>query len=80
MSSNTLDQALHNAGDANRDARDAQRWLDRLSSGESPPGGWEPVCRDLLAAYLRLEAEHSRIRSQLVRILHIVSPEFRDRH
>ncbi len=67
--------------DTNGDALepvDAERWLERLAAGETPRGGWEPVCRDLLLAYSRLQQEHSRVMSQMGRILRIVSPEFGD--
>lgn len=64
-------------GDA-LDTFDAERWLERLAAGETPSDGWEPVCRDLLLAYSRLQQEHSRVMSQMVRILGIVSPEFGD--
>lgn len=65
--------------DSNGDAwksTDIERWLDRLAAGETPHDGWEPVCRDLLLAYSRLQQEHSRVMNQMVRILRIVSPEF----
>ncbi|MCW2243249.1 hypothetical protein [Azospirillum canadense] len=67
--------------DTNGDALEpinAERWLERLAAGETPRDGWEPVCRDLLLAYSRLQREHSRVMSQMVRILRIVSPEFGD--
>lgn len=65
--------------DSNGDALepiDAERWLERLAAGETPRDGWEPVCRDVLRAYSRLQQEHSRVMSQMVRIMRIVSPEF----